>query len=170
MGACNAPLEGRRATASTQEAEKWFIRTLGIKGKCSRELAAPYCAPFWILEKTQCILRESKRESWEQAQVKTSTKRYWKKQSCSVPRKKRLEENMSLQNSKRLLSLEWDKHRIKFRNSFLRTKIMKHQEKSLSEPVAAVSLQILKQVRWAHSEILPDTWLYKGSWASWGEG
>lgn len=45
---------------------------------------------------------------------------------CSVLGKRRMKENMSLQISKRLLSLEQDKHSIKFRNSFLRTKVMKH--------------------------------------------
>lgn len=43
-----------------------------------------------------------------------------------APEEKGLKENMSLQVSKRLLSLEQDRHRIKFRKSFLRRKIMKN--------------------------------------------
>lgn len=64
---------------------------------------------------------------------------------CSVLGKGRLKENMSLQISKRLLSLEQDKHSIKFRSSFPRAKIMKLWKKSPSEPVACV--EILQQVR-----------------------
>lgn len=45
---------------------------------------------------------------------------------CCVLGKRRLKENVSLQISKRLLSLEQDNHILKFRSSFLRKKIMKH--------------------------------------------
>lgn len=43
-----------------------------------------------------------------------------------TPEEKGQKENMSLRVSKRLPSLEQDRHRIKFRKSFLRRKITKN--------------------------------------------
>lgn len=71
----------------------------------------------WMSGKTQCSFTESKRES---EKVKKAMNR-----DCCVLGKRRLKENVSLQISKRLLSLEQDNHSFKFRSSFLRTKIMK---------------------------------------------
>lgn len=76
----------------------------------------------------------------ENPQVKKAMNR-----DCSVLGKRRLKEDMSLQISKRLLSLEQDKHSIKFKSSFPRTKIMKDWKKSPSEHVACV--EVSKQIR-----------------------